>query len=110
MPARTALLTAALTVALPGMALALPFGAPAIPSAGEAVLAHHKPGHRGGPPWTRGRGYDDDGYRDRARDRRAEAWDERPRRLACTTRYRSAYDHYLGETVRRPVRVCDERY
>ena len=109
MPARTTLLIAALIAVLPGAALALPLPGPAIPStAGEAILAHHKPGHRGGPPWMRGRGYDD-GYRDR--NRRAQAWDEgRPRRPACTTRYRSEYDPYLGETVRRPVRVCEERY
>ncbi len=109
MPARPALLIAALVLALPGAALALPLGSPKAPPTTGAEAVHHKPGHRGGPPWTRGRGYDDDGYRDRYRDRRAEAWDERPRRLACTTRYRSTYDPYLGETVRRAVRVCDER-
>jgi len=72
-------------------------------AAPAAVHVHHKPGHQGGPPWTRGRerGYD---------DRRSRAYEERyeERRVSrCVTRYEERYDPYRDAYVRRPVRLCD---
>jgi hypothetical protein len=82
------------------------FAAPAIAfDAPEAaiLLAHHKPWHHGGPPWTRDRGHYDDrqDYRD---DRRTY------RREVCRTRYEEVFDRYAGEYVTRPVRICTSRY
>jgi hypothetical protein len=63
-------------------------------------LVHHKPWHRGGPPWTRGRYYE------------RETWSyERPVAVAfCRTTLRTEFDPYAGVYVRRPIRVCRERY
>jgi hypothetical protein len=74
------------------------------PAAIETV--HHKPGHHGGPPWTRGgnRGYDRD------RDDGRYAVERRQRVTRCVTRYRESYDPYRGAYVRRPVEVCSQDY
>ena len=89
-----------------GLGASPAFAAPVIASAvpePAIVLAHHKPGHHGGPPWMRdhGRDYDERDYRD---DRRAY------RREVCRTRYEEVFDRYTGEYVTRPVRVCSSRY
>ncbi len=55
---------------------------------------HHKPGHKGGPPWTRGRG-DDEGSRERVGSR-----------STCRTTTQTQYDPYRGY-VQRQVQVCD---
>ena len=56
---------------------------------------HHKPGHQGGPPWTRGR--DDD---------RRSYTPERVTRRVCETRMQRVYDPYEDEYVRRETQVC----
>jgi len=78
----------------------------AFPTAGATVQAiHHKPGHRGGPPWMRDR---DDR---RSNERRVDRDDgrSRPARV-CQTQYRTEYDPYDDEYVRRPVQVCRNVY
>lgn len=79
---------------------------------------HHKPGHQGGPPWTRGRGRGDDRGYDRGFDRgdyrgfeRGERYGfsertETRRVTRCVTRYEERYDRYRDAYVRRPVEVC----
>jgi hypothetical protein len=68
-----------------------------------ATTIHHKPGHRGGPPWMRG-GRDRD---DRRESRRRRDWDDGYQsRTVCRTTYRTAFDPYQGAYVRRPVRIC----
>ena len=71
-----------------------------LPDAGavEAIPIHHKPGHHGGPPWLRG-------GRDRG-DWRDGRYDERTYTV-CRNTYRTYYDPYYGEYVRRRVRICD---
>ena len=61
---------------------------------------HHKPGHRGGPPWAR------------QRERQPEILYERPgtRRQFCRTTYETVFDRYAGEYVNRPVRSCSDGY
>jgi hypothetical protein len=76
------------------------------------VSIHHKPGHRGGPPWTRG--YDRDWRQERG-DWRYERGDWRYDRApatvtVCRTVPRTEFDPYAGLYVRRPVRICRERY
>lgn len=113
-------------IALVGAALCLaataaearPVGTP-ISGFAEAPVeqVHHKPGHRGGPPWTRerrrpdrfdegqaygGRGYEGRGYGSPYGDSyRSRVVVER-----CVTRYEERYDPYRDAYVRRPVRVC----
>ena len=109
----TSLLAVALTLGCAGASASpLAGGAVAIaPSDGLATAIHHKPGHRGGPPWTRDRerrgGDDRDFDRESYRDS-----DERPsyRRQVCRTTYREVYDRYEDEYVTRPVRVCRSEY
>ena len=74
--------------------------AASLPDAGavEAIPIHHKPGHHGGPPWLRG-------DRDRG-DWRDGRYDERSYTV-CRNTYRTYYDPYYGEYVRRRVRICD---
>lgn len=92
---------------------ARPLGAP-IPAVADASVerVHHKPGHRGGPPWTRerrrpdrfdeGRGFESRGYGSPYGDSyRSRVVVER-----CVTRYEERYDPYRDAYVRRPVRVC----
>ena len=77
----------------------LPTFDPGLATHSLAESVHHKPGHRGGPPWTRGgRGYDRD-------DGRAMV-ERRQRVTRCVTRYRESYDSYRGVYVRRPIEVC----
>lgn len=64
--------------------------------------AHHKPGHKGGPPWAR-RGSDRADWREEPRY-------PRPTTAVCHTEYRARFDPYAGVYVRRPVRICRERY
>lgn len=56
---------------------------------------HHKPGHQGGPPWTRGRDNDRRSYTP-----------ERVTRRVCETRMQRVYDPYEDEYVRRETQVC----
>ena len=71
-----------------------------------AIEIHHKPGHQGGPPWMRDRERqmepfeEDGGYEARPRYRRE----------VCRTSYRTVFDRYTGEYVRRPVRSCSSDY
>jgi hypothetical protein len=71
-------------------------GAAAVTLDPLATTVHHKPGHRGGPPWTR------------QQPSRTERYVERPayRTSYCRTTYRTQYDPDLDEYVRRAVRVC----
>ena len=79
-------------------ASAAPLGAQLLPER-EAPLVqiHHKPGHKGGPPWARRDSWNDRGYATRTTERRTY----------CRTTLRTYYDDYMGEYVRRSVRVCD---
>jgi hypothetical protein len=70
-------------------------GASAVDAGAMVETVHHKPGHRGGPPWAR-RGHDGD-YR-------------YSRRTVCRTTYQTVFDPYYGNYIRRPVQVCNERY
>jgi hypothetical protein len=86
-------------------ASASPLGAAAGSAAPPNPLAieiHHKPGHQGGPPWTRGRQHQMESFGD---DRVYEAR-PRYRREVCRTSYRTVFDRYTGEYVRRPVQIC----
>jgi len=78
-------------------ASAAPFGGQLL-SEHEAPLVqiHHKPGHRGGPPWTR-----------QSNRNRGYATRTIERRTFCRTTLRTYYDEFTGEYVRRSVRVCD---
>ena len=112
----TMLVAGFLALGLAGMAQAAPLAGPQpdLTPATPAQAIHHKPGHRGGPPWMRGRAErdrDDDRRAYRQRDR--DDWDDdRPSRrtTACRTEYREAFDPYRGVSIRRPVQVCRERY
>jgi len=90
-------------------ASASPLG-PAAEAAGSpnplAIEIHHKPGHQGGPPWMRGRQHEVESFED---DR---VYEERPRyrRQVCRTSYRTVFDRYTGEYVRRPVQSCSSDY
>lgn len=65
------------------------------PEAGSLVTSvHHKPGHKGGPPWTRDR------YDVRERERVGT-------RSTCRTTTQTQYDPYRGGMVQRQVQVCD---
>ncbi|KAA2235702.1 hypothetical protein [Salinarimonas soli] len=98
---RIAMLAAAALGLTAGAALATPLaGDRGLGGTPPAQTVHHKPGHEGGPPWTRGRsgyerGYEEERYIER-----------RPRVTRCVTRYRERYDAYRGVYVRRPVEVC----
>lgn len=88
-----------------GAAHAAPLPVPGATLAPEAVLVHHKPGHEGGPPWTRGRnarGYDDDAPRGYRSSRYDDGYGRR-----CTTQIRRSTDPYTGDRVTREVRICD---
>lgn len=79
-------------------ASAAPIGAQLLPEhEAPVVQIHHKPGHKGGPPWTRQGNWNDRGYATRSIERRTY----------CRTTLRTYYDDYRGEYVRRSVRVCD---
>lgn len=101
--ARPGLALAASLLAVPALAGPLPGPGPSLEAG--AVLVHHKPGHQGGPPWTRGRNA----------DRGTRAYDDVPRGYAsrgydarrCTTEIRRRYDPYTDTTVTRRVNVCD---
>ena len=75
-------------------------GASSLATDPTVLPVHHKPGHRGGPPWAR-RGSDRDDWR----DRREPAYTQ-----VCRTEYRTRFDPYVGDYVREPVRTCREGY
>jgi hypothetical protein len=75
-------------------------------SQGVLTDVHHKPGHYGGPPWTRGN-RDRDEWRASRRDDREFSSRYSERRSSCRTVYRTYFDDYSGEYVRRSARVCD---
>jgi len=79
-------------------ASAAPFGGQSL-SATDVPLVqiHHKPGHKGGPPWARKGNRNTRGYATRIIERRE----------VCRTTLRTYYDDYTGEYIRRSVRVCD---
>lgn len=81
-----------LLLGLTGAATATPF-AVRLDIAPEAAptLIHHKPGHKGGPPWARG---------NREGQRYAAP------RQECRTEVRERVDGYTGDVVRRTVQVC----
>jgi hypothetical protein len=68
----------------------------------EAPFArvHHKPWHAGGPPWVRG-GYQRQEWREGYMAERV---------TVCRTAFRTEFDPYAGVYVRRPIRLCRERY
>lgn len=70
------------------------------------VHVHHKPGHAGGPPWTR-RNQSRDDWRAERRYERGFSNSYTERRPACRTVYRTYLDEFTGDYIRRPVRVCD---
>jgi hypothetical protein len=73
---------------------------------GVLIDVHHKPGHHGGPPWMRDN-------RDSGEWRASRRYDREfpsqygERRSSCRTVYRTYFDDYSGEYVRRSARVCD---
>ena len=78
--------------------------ASAAPAEPLLSLAHHKPGHKGGPPWAR-RNPDRRDWRDDRPYDRGPAYT-----TVCRTEYRTRFDPYAGVYLRRPVRVCREGY
>ncbi|MBJ6127869.1 hypothetical protein [Microvirga splendida] len=74
-----------------------PIAAPA-----PLVEIHHKPGHKGGPPWMR-KNQSRDAWRAETQTRRTYT----ERRSDCRTTTRTEYDSYTDEYIRRTVRVCD---
>lgn len=79
-------------------ASAAPMGAQ-LPPEHETPLVqiHHKPGHKGGPPWARQDSRSSRGYATRTMERRT----------ICRTTLRTYYDEYIGQYVRRSVRTCE---
>ena len=67
-------------------------------------FVHHKPGHKGGPPWARRK----EERRDWREDRPYSPG--RTYTTLCRTEYRTRFDPYAGVYLRRPVRVCREEY
>lgn len=88
---RLGLALAGFLLAWPALAGTLPKPS-VIPETG-AVLVHHKPGHQGGPPWTRGRNADrgDRAYDDVPRGYASRGYDDgygppaAPRKSAAAT-------------------------
>ena len=80
-------------------------------------LVHHKPNHHGGPPWARRNQEQDEWHpsRDRSYWRFAREQDDwhysrAPERITvCRTVYRTEFDAFEGDYIRRPVQVCRER-
>ena len=102
--------------------LATQFSRPGAASAVDAdpsvQLVHHKPNHHGGPPWARRHqepqdwrfGHDQNYWR-YARQQDEWRYDRAPERITvCRTVYRTEFDSFEGDYVRRPVQVCRERY
>ncbi len=90
------LLAAALLAIGTAGASAAPLTGPAFPETGLIQSVHHKPGHRGGPPWARSRQQSRDAYgQTRSVTRRV-----------CDTQSRLVYDSYQDDYVRRRTEVC----
>lgn len=86
---------------------------PLMPSGGSQLMqgtplvdVHHKPGHGGGPPWKRKNHSQDDWRAGHHYERDFSSTYVEERRTPCRTTYRSYFDDYTGEYVRRSVRVC----
>lgn len=89
------LTVAGAALASPALAFPTLTGKEIAPAPGVENI-HHKPGHRGGPPWTR-QGLE-----------RRDWVESRPayRRQTCETTLRQDYDPYTGSPVTRRVRTC----
>src|SRR5215212_6351483 len=96
------ILVTTLFVCISNAVIAAPFpGSSPLGASESLLLAHHKPGHRGGPPWAR-RG-DRDDYRDyeRSRSQGYGGYDRGGRARAEQERQRAEQTRRVDEERRR---------